>query len=434
MASAIHSALVWLSCLYVAGLLAYAMLYESPAEARSLHGAAAPARTEGLWWRNSTAVEAANVRAHAAAVRARLAASAATPAAAQPRAAAAATAAPAPAAAVPAAAAAAAPAAAAAAPAGAAPPGVIVLGMHRSGTSLLTGLLQRMGLWVGNKRDLVWGAKGDDNAKGFWERLDVVLGNDLIMKHQQVHWAANVLRFDHKKALAAWHANGDTGDGIFEAKWGSWATTGARGVAALTHPDHEPFVQKDPRMCVTLGFWREILGSAARGRPEPAALVTWRHPVEVASSLKRREDGFKMKRGLILWMAYTRGSIERSHGMCRVTTSNRAVNADPLAEMNRVGDALRRECRIELPKRLTQADVDEFVDSSLQRNHAGPAAACPPPAYAGDGGKGWRLDAADPASALEQEAYEDAMTVYCDLESGAALQPGYDWGDFGHEA
>lgn len=66
------------------------------------------------------------------------------------------------------------------------PPGVVVLGMHRSGTSLLTGLLFRAGLWVGDRWDLIWGASATDNAKGFFERTDVVLQNDYLMKQQKV--------------------------------------------------------------------------------------------------------------------------------------------------------------------------------------------------------------------------------------------------------
>jgi hypothetical protein len=65
-------------------------------------------------------------------------------------------------------------------------PGVVVLGMHRSGTSLLAGLLFRAGLWVGERRDLIWGADAADNSKGFYERTDIVLQNDALMKLQKV--------------------------------------------------------------------------------------------------------------------------------------------------------------------------------------------------------------------------------------------------------
>ena len=56
--------------------------------------------------------------------------------------------------------------------------GLIVLGMHRSGTSVLGGLINKMGLKTGGP--LI--KPGEDNSKGFFERIDVVLQNDYLMK------------------------------------------------------------------------------------------------------------------------------------------------------------------------------------------------------------------------------------------------------------
>ena len=46
---------------------------------------------------------------------------------------------------------------------------IIVLGMHRSGTSALTGVLNRVGVNLGD--NLV--APEADNPAGYWENLDV---------------------------------------------------------------------------------------------------------------------------------------------------------------------------------------------------------------------------------------------------------------------
>lgn len=42
-------------------------------------------------------------------------------------------------------------------------------------------------------------AAAEDNAKGFFERIDVVLQNDYIMKKQQVHYSFNTYKFDALK-------------------------------------------------------------------------------------------------------------------------------------------------------------------------------------------------------------------------------------------
>ena len=76
-----------------------------------------------------------------------------------------------------------------------------------------------------------------------------------------------------------------------------------------------PWALKDPRLCLTLRFWLPLLSSGnstvserkeagASGKGvAPAVLFTYRHPVEVAKSLQKRE-GFGIKRGLLLWLAY----------------------------------------------------------------------------------------------------------------------------------
>ena len=50
-------------------------------------------------------------------------------------------------------------------------PGVIVLGMHRSGISAVTQLLEALGIFVGEDHDLK--EKSWQNLHGFFERLDI---------------------------------------------------------------------------------------------------------------------------------------------------------------------------------------------------------------------------------------------------------------------
>jgi hypothetical protein len=75
--------------------------------------------------------------------------------------------------------------------------GFMVIGMHRSGTSMLSGLMATgMGYKVGGP--LIGGSF--DNVKGFFERIDVVYQNDEFMKKQGVWWSANMMRYDADKA------------------------------------------------------------------------------------------------------------------------------------------------------------------------------------------------------------------------------------------
>src|ERR1700693_2046654 len=64
--------------------------------------------------------------------------------------------------------------------------GVYVLGMHRSGTSATTRVLNLMGLPVCQGGDLVQQVKG--NPKGHWESATLVRFNDAILRSWGAAW------------------------------------------------------------------------------------------------------------------------------------------------------------------------------------------------------------------------------------------------------
>ena len=66
------------------------------------------------------------------------------------------------------------------------PPAVIVLGMHRSGTSLLAEVLSRLGLDLGPLEDLLPADAG--NARGYWEPKRLVAIDDRILSAWGGHY------------------------------------------------------------------------------------------------------------------------------------------------------------------------------------------------------------------------------------------------------
>lgn len=157
--------------------------------------------------------------------------------------------------------------------------GVIILGMHRSGTSIIGGLMSKMGLQTGGP--LIRPAV--DNEKGFFERIDVVNQNDLFMRKQKVHYAYQTENYDHLKGIQTFFEEGNFNEG-------------RRALAFLNTPSNFPYMLKDPRLCITLRTWLPLLNTI------PAILFTYRHPLDVALSLHNRaEEHFRMGRGLKLW-------------------------------------------------------------------------------------------------------------------------------------
>ena len=63
---------------------------------------------------------------------------------------------------------------------------IVVLGMHRSGTSMFAEIISRLGFYTGETEELL--EPQEDNPKGFWERRDVVQLNDLILEEAGGSW------------------------------------------------------------------------------------------------------------------------------------------------------------------------------------------------------------------------------------------------------
>jgi hypothetical protein len=86
-------------------------------------------------------------------------------------------------------------------------------------------------------------------------------------------------------------------------------------------------VFKDPRLCLLLPYWRNLL-------PDPlAAVLVWRSPITVARSLERR-DGTPLPEGLALWERYNRRAIEGLAGVDTYVVDYESVITDPRATID----------------------------------------------------------------------------------------------------
>lgn len=292
----------------------------------------------------------------------------------------------------------------------------MVLGMHRSGTSMLTGLLyMAAGYTFGGQL-----YKGGANPKGFFERFDVVGQNGEWMKNQNIFWNKNVLAYSWEKALA------DKESGEVEFKQGE------RALKFFNNPQEAPWLQKDPRMCLTLKTWLK----SNLLKKEPAIVITYRHPLEVALSIEKRSRNLYFAKGFHLWMAYNMRAIQNSRGLCIVRTKNSAVLADPKKELQRISNELTTKCGLKRPRheQVSQHEIDKFIDPNLQHHKADKNndrnvlethndGTCVVYEYESKKEKGTKK------YRQERRLYLEAMKIYCDLESGKAYEEDYDWPD-----
>jgi Sulfotransferase family len=180
--------------------------------------------------------------------------------------------------------------------------GIIVLGMHRSGTSCVGGLLHAMGAYFGPP-DMDLGANAE-NPKGFWERQDLNWACEFALLAAGGSWwqpALPPVDFDPGAALL-------------------------RRAFAAIRPEldrHAPWFIKDPRLCLLLDTLREDLG-------EVVYIHVVRDPVEVALSLSRR-NGLSIGHALALWELYTNNAFAATVSSPRYLLDYAALLHDPFA-------------------------------------------------------------------------------------------------------
>ncbi|MCP4466502.1 MAG: hypothetical protein GY813_07120, partial [Halieaceae bacterium] len=143
-------------------------------------------------------------------------------------------------------------------------PIVVVLGMHRSGTSAIAGLLEQLGASLGNC--LIPAAA--DNTLGFFEDAECVALNDEILSELGLGWQSC--------SAIVWN---EATQQLLQTRFAERAIGIVR---RLTRHDAPVTAVKDPRMSRLLPFWQQIFVHA-----NVAARYLWvtRSPNAVCQSL-----------------------------------------------------------------------------------------------------------------------------------------------------
>ena len=135
---------------------------------------------------------------------------------------------------------------------------IVITGMHRSGTSLTTSLLENAGVDIG---DRLMGAD-TGNSKGHFEDLDFVEFHQNVLQSQGI-------------SVAGW-----TEHNSIEVQ-PQYVATAKDLISA--RQDKSIWGWKDPRTTLFLNFWSELI-------PQAKYLFVYRSPWEVVDSLFRRGD------------------------------------------------------------------------------------------------------------------------------------------------
>lgn len=183
---------------------------------------------------------------------------------------------------------------------------IVVLGMHRSGTSAMTGILNTCGLYLG--KELF--PPRDDNPTGFFENARVLDFNDELLGALGSFWE-DEFDLPHEWLLTP------------EVQ-GIKRRIGEFGISEFG--DHPAIAIKDPRLCLTLPLWEDALQGAGF---EMYYVIMLRHPTAVAKSLQVR-NRFSCLRSHLLWMKYIRSAERFTRQKNRVFVRFDDLVKDPL--------------------------------------------------------------------------------------------------------
>jgi hypothetical protein len=223
------------------------------------------------------------------------------------------------------------------------PRGVLVVGMHRSGTSAATRLVNMLGPATCAPGEMV---RGPWNPSGHFESRTLMHLNNALLTQMGRSW---------------WYPP-PAGDG-YDAVAALVTTTRAQARRAFRRVHGQvPWVWKDPRTSVLLPYWRTALG------PRLASVVVVRNPLEVAVSMQRRHD-VPVSFSVALWERYNRLILTHTRGMPVLVTRYADLVEDPAGWSAQARSFLSG---LGMPLEPTAGDAvgsaQEFVDAELRHS------------------------------------------------------------------
>lgn len=181
---------------------------------------------------------------------------------------------------------------------------IIVLGMHRSGTSAVTRAIGHLGAEMGDERR--------------------------IHKHHE-----NIpLRKVNQRLLTLGEGTWDAppAPGWLDEPAARGLLDHARQVVARQFGSADLAVWKDPRTCLTAPFWFDVF------EEPPVLLLIHRHPTEVADSLTSR-NSFGRGHGYALWERYNADALRFAAGRPTVVVAYDTLVTDPETSLARMRTA-----------------------------------------------------------------------------------------------
>jgi glycosyltransferase involved in cell wall biosynthesis len=220
---------------------------------------------------------------------------------------------------------------------------IVVVGMHRSGTSAFMGVFHILGVNLGEN---LYEA-GEDNPKGFFENAKILQVNEKILKSLNSSY-----------------------DNLFPLPENWWnedrLLTYKEEIIEIIEKElrnTEIFGIKDPRLCKLLPFWNNIFQEI---NIEPHYVIPLRNPLEVADSLEKR-NRFSREKSIVLWMTHMLDAEFHTRYFPRVFYLFDELLRNPKKTIDNISGILD----IDLPKSYedVQSAIENFLEPSLKHHN-----------------------------------------------------------------
>jgi hypothetical protein len=227
---------------------------------------------------------------------------------------------------------------------------LFVVGMHRSGTSAVAGLLASLGVsparWCAESRS------NTANPRGFFEPRPLVWENERLLNWLDASWACPPGRVDELDLSPLLLSEGARSARVF----------------MRSRRSHGAWFWKDPRLSLLLGYWEQV---ATHASSVPAAstgvVYVVRNPAAVATSLQQR-DGLDQRHANDLWRIYNHSALKLCRGRPVYVIDYDRLIAHPDEERSALAEWLRT-----IGVRTLLRPDEKAVDEALRRSEPSPA-------------------------------------------------------------
>ena len=215
---------------------------------------------------------------------------------------------------------------------------IVVLGMHRSGTSAVVKALSCLGVSLGD--DFM--PPGKDNPKGFFEDKAINQLNIEMLEVIGQNWfsLSLVTDADVEKLVAL---------GYLEKA----ADLLTKKMAAVT-----AFGFKDPRVSKLFTFWKLVF---ARIDCDIRYVFCLRHPLSVANSLYQRNKT-PIQKGYLLWLSYNLAIVSEAQNLSIIGLDYDQLMEQPLVSLQH----LAAQLELDIDTQAANQFATEFLDQTLR--------------------------------------------------------------------